>query len=100
TAGEAIVRPWLDAVTEVKKGEGDSVVAGARVVSGRLRLMTTWASGERAWARLSAARAPRLDVAAPIARLTRRVLERGTPVAAAVVGAAAFASDGTAAGFL
>ncbi|MEO8876237.1 MAG: hypothetical protein ABI461_11665, partial [Polyangiaceae bacterium] len=41
-AGEASVLPWLGAHVEATKKEGDAIVAGAKLVSGRLRLMTTW----------------------------------------------------------
>jgi cation transport ATPase len=95
TAGEARVVPWLDADVEVMKREGDPVVAGARVVSSRLRMMTTWSGRERAWVKLLATPALRVDVAAPTARALRLTVERGSPVAALLVGIAAFSANAT-----
>jgi len=95
TAGEARVVPWLDARGDVVKRDGDPVVAGARVVSSRLRLRTTWSGRERAWVRLIATPEARVDVAAPTPRTLRLVVQRGAPVAAGVVAIAAFAANGT-----
>src|SRR4030095_10342483 len=43
TAGEGSLLPWLDAKTSRRVGEGDVLVAGARVVEGRLRAIVGWA---------------------------------------------------------
>ena len=43
--GSAVVVPWHAAPIEMAKGEGDAIVAGARVVSGRVRVVTAWAGG-------------------------------------------------------
>jgi len=95
TAGEARVVPWLDAPVEVMRGEGDPVVAGARVVSNRLRMTTTWSGRERAWVKLLSTPSSRIDVAAPSASALRHAIERGSPVAAGLVGVAAFAANAT-----
>lgn len=92
-AGEATVIPWLDAAIELTKREGDAVVAGAKVVSGRLRLTTTRAAQDRAWIRLSLSPTQRMDVAAPLARFTRVLIERGTPAAALLAGLVAYATN-------
>ncbi len=94
-AGEALVLPWLDARGEVPKREGDAVVAGARVLSGSLRMTTTWSGRERAWLKLMGSAGTRVDVVAPTPLLVRRVAERGAPVAAVLVGVAAFAANAT-----
>jgi P-type Cu+ transporter len=94
-AGEARVVPWLDAHTEVVKREGDPVVAGARVVSSRLRVTTTWSGRERAWAKLLSASGSRIDVGSPTPRLLRVTVERGAPVAGALLGLAAFGANST-----
>ncbi len=94
--GEALVVPWHGATMEMQKGEGDSIVAGARVLSGRLRIVTTWAGSERAWARTTSSHLVRADVSAPIVRLTRVLFERAAPAAALVAGLAAMASGGAA----
>ncbi|HVJ91237.1 MAG TPA: hypothetical protein VM580_15645, partial [Labilithrix sp.] len=52
-AGEAEVCPWLDSPALVRKKEGDAVVAGALVVSGKLRISATFSGAERAWLRLT-----------------------------------------------
>jgi Cu+-exporting ATPase len=95
-AGEARVAPWLDARTIVVKREGDPIVAGARIVTNRLRLTTTWSGRERAWVRLLSVPSARIDVAAPTARALRYGVERGAPIAAGLVGVAAFAGNATA----
>jgi P-type Cu+ transporter len=94
-AGEAVVVPWLDARVECTKREGDALVAGARVVSGKLRVTTTWAGFERGWSKLTTSPA-RADVAAPIARSSRAAIERGAVAAAALAAVATFASNATA----
>src|SRR5580692_9882991 len=94
-AGEASVAPWLDARTIVVKREGDPIVAGARIVTNRLRLTTTWSGRERAWIRLLSVPSARIDVAAPTARALRYGVERGAPVAAGLVGVAAFTGNAT-----
>jgi cation transport ATPase len=95
TAGEARVTPWLDAQVEVVKREGDPIVAGARVLNSRLRLITTWSGRERAWVKLLAASSGRLDVGSPTPRLLRLAVERGAPVAALLLGLAAFGANST-----
>lgn len=95
TAGEARVLPWLGASVEVVKRDGDPLVAGARVVSSRLRMTTTWSGRERAWVKLLSVPAARIDVAAPTARVLRHTVERGVPVAALLVGVAMMATSAT-----
>jgi Cu+-exporting ATPase len=85
-AGEATVVPWLFAPGEAPKKEGDAIVAGTKIVSGSLRLITTWAAHERAWAKLSLLPSQRIDVAAPAARSARLALERVAPIAALLAG--------------
>jgi cation transport ATPase len=91
-AGDARVQPWLDARNVVVKREGDPVVAGARVLSSRLRLTTTWSGRERAWTKLLSLPS-RIDVTAPTALGCRRLVERGAPIAAALAGVASFSSN-------
>jgi Cu+-exporting ATPase len=98
-AGEAVVVPWDGAPIEVTKGEGDAIVAGALVVSGRARIVTAWAGVDRAWARATSSRAARPDVSAPTVRLARGIALRGIPAAAIVAGGAAYAS-GVASGWI
>jgi cation transport ATPase len=95
-AGEARVVPWLDGRAEVVRREGDPIVAGARVVSSRLRLTTTWSGHERAWMRLLSVPSARIDVASPTTRALRLTIERGAPIAAGLLGVAAFAANATA----
>jgi cation transport ATPase len=93
-AGEAEVAPWLDSPVLASKSEGDAVVAGAVVVSGRIRVRTTFSGPERAWLRLLLAPASRIDVAAPLVALVRRSIERGAPVSALLVAGAVYADNG------
>lgn len=89
-AGTASVLPWLGARVEVKKSSGDAIVAGATLITGRLRLVTTWAGNDRAWARLAESSAHRLEVASPTARLVRTIVERGAPLVSCLVGVVAY----------
>jgi cation transport ATPase len=75
--------------------EGDPVVAGARVVSNRLRIITAWSGVERAWLKLLSTRQGRVDVAAPTPRVLRLTFERSAPIAAALCGMSAYASNAT-----
>ncbi|MGH7284883.1 MAG: HAD-IC family P-type ATPase, partial [Polyangiaceae bacterium] len=95
-AGEASVLPWLGAHIEATKKEGDAIVAGAKLVSGRLRLVTTWSGNDRAWVRLSATQSRRLEVASPMARLSRTIVERGAPLAAFAVAGVVYANGASA----
>lgn len=87
-AGDADVAPWLESPALLRKGEGDAVVAGAVVVSGRLRINTTFAGADRAWLR-------RIDLTAPLVQFARRAVERGAPIAAGIVAAAVYADNGS-----
>ncbi len=93
-AGEAEVAPWLDSPVVLSKREGDAVVAGASIASGRLRITTTFAGPDRAWLKLGQTSATRIDVAAPLVSLARRTVERGSPIAALLVGGATYANNG------
>lgn len=93
TAGKAEVVPFVDSPAVISKREGDAVVAGASVVSGRLRVRATFTAGERAWVRLTSS-AARVEVAAPLVVVGRRMVERGVPVAALVVAGATYANNG------
>jgi cation transport ATPase len=96
SAGEAMIVPWLDASVENVRREGDSVVAGARVVSNRLRITTSWSGGERAWLRLISANRERVDVASWTPRIFRLISERGASVSAVLCGLSALASNASA----
>ena len=87
TAGEAIVTPWVDATIEMPKKEGIPLVAGARVVSGSLRAVTTWSGSERAWLKLADSPSLRPDVVGPLVRWVRLGIERGAIPAAGGVAA-------------
>ncbi len=111
TSGEAQVAPWLDSPSLLEKTEGDAVVAGAVVMTGRLRVNATFSGAERAWLRLAptspsapdsgepseASERPRyaVDVAAPLVALFRRIVERGAPAAALVVAGVVYADNGS-----
>jgi len=97
--GDAVVVPWDGASIELTKREGDALVAGARVVSGRARVVTAWAGADRAWARATSSRAARSDVSAPTSRLARGLATRGIPVAA-ILAAGAASAGGVASGWL
>lgn len=93
-AGEARVLPFPQATTPVRRGAGDPVLAGARIVSGSLRLLATRVGDERALARLSRIGTPLDRAPSPLARLTQSAGDLG-PIATCVLafGAALMASD-------
>src|SRR5579883_1704661 len=92
TAGEARVVPWPGAPMQVVRREGDSILAGARLVTSRLRMTTTWSGRDRAWVKLLSP-AGRIDVASPTPRTLRHVVERGAPLAGIALGAAALGAN-------
>jgi cation transport ATPase len=93
SAGTAEIAPWLDSPVVTEKREGDAVVAGAALVSGRLRVTATFAGSDRVWLRLTQPRAASIEVAAPLVSVARRWIERGSPIAGALVGGAAYANN-------
>lgn len=93
SAGEATVLPWLDASASVRKSPGGALVAGARLLSGRVRATVAWTGLDRAWLRASQDPARSPHVVAPIVQGARRVVEHGALAAAGLAGLAAFAND-------
>ncbi|MEI7892700.1 MAG: HAD family hydrolase [Myxococcales bacterium] len=91
--GEATVTPWFEAPVDVIKRKGDLLVAGGRVIAGRLRLSVTWSGVDRTWFRAVTAPEARIDVGAPTARGVRLAVERGTPVVAVLAAVAAYANN-------
>lgn len=90
TEGEVDVLPWLGAVTPARRREGDSIVAGARVLRGRLRGTATWTGLDRAFSRVLLDPRRRVDALAAVTRASRSLAERWAPVAAVAAAAAAF----------
>lgn len=86
TGGDVDVLPWLGAVSTSRRRKGDSIVAGAHVVRGRLRGTATWTALDRAYARVLLDPRRRVDALAPVARSARALSERWAPIAA--IGAA------------
>ena len=95
-AGTARVLPWLGATVSTTRGEGDSVVAGATVMEGRLRAVIGWAGHDRAWMRLTSDPRRRADLLAGFARAGRLLAARGAPLAAGLGALTAFAATGRA----
>jgi cation transport ATPase len=89
TAGEAVVIPWIGTTDPVRRREGDAIVAGARVISGRLRVRASYVALDRSWARLALDPRRRADVHARVAQLSRTIAERGGLVAMLLAGFAA-----------
>jgi Cu+-exporting ATPase len=92
-AGNATVRPWPSATASATRDEGDPIVAGARVLEGRLRAIAGWAGSDRAFLRLTHDIRRRADLHAPVARLGRNIALRGSIVVAVVAALAAFSGD-------
>lgn len=73
-AGEAEVRPWPAAATTQRRGVGEPVLAGARVLGGSIRVLATRAGDEVAWARLARLMNDSVDGPRTV-RLARRLAE-------------------------
>ncbi|MEO8900126.1 MAG: HAD family hydrolase [Polyangiaceae bacterium] len=93
TAGSAELLPWRGATAPATRREGDAVVAGARVESGRLRAVVGWAGLDRAFMRLTNDPRRRADVHAPMARAGRLTAERIAPFIAGFAALAAYAGN-------
>ncbi|MCU0685178.1 MAG: HAD family hydrolase [Polyangiaceae bacterium] len=92
TKGSALVLPWLGATAAVRRGEGSALVAGARVLEGSVRGVTTWTGDDRAWARALLDPARRADVHASVARLSRAIAAEGALAAGLLAALATFAN--------
>jgi Cu+-exporting ATPase len=84
TGGEVEVLPWIGAATATRRRDGEAVVAGARVVKGRLRGTCTWGGNDRAFARVLLDPRRRADALAPIAHASRALVERWAVAAAGI----------------
>jgi Cu+-exporting ATPase len=87
TGGDVEVHPWLGATTAARRRDGDSVVAGARVVRGKLRGVCTWSGHDRAFARTLLDPRRRADAMAHVSQASRALAERWA-IVAAIIGAA------------
>jgi P-type Cu+ transporter len=91
-AGDASVLPWFGAVEPVRRSAGDTLVAGARITAGKLRARATCSGHDRAWARLVLDPTRRADAFAKVARVGRRIAERGAVIGLLLGALAAFAN--------
>lgn len=82
-AGSGLVLPWHGATARVERREGDVLVAGARLLEGRLRAVVNWAGHDRAWARLALDPRRRADLHTALARSGRLFAERVAPFGSA-----------------
>jgi Cu+-exporting ATPase len=90
SAGDATVLRWSGARSATHKQPGDAMVAGARIISGRLRATVTWTGMDRAWLRSTADPARSAHVRSAIARNARLTVERWALASGALAGLAAF----------
>ncbi|HWA75834.1 MAG TPA: HAD family hydrolase [Polyangiaceae bacterium] len=93
SAGNATVEPWRGANGREERREGDVVVAGARVIEGRLRAVVSWAGPDRAWVRLSSDPHRRADLYSSLGRAGRLFAERLSPFLTGAAALAAFAGN-------
>jgi Cu+-exporting ATPase len=94
-AGEAVVSPWIDAETDVTKREGSPIVAGARVISGSLRVTATWTGADRAFAKLLGPSSSRAMASSPLVQVAARLDAQVVAPVGLLVGGVAFASGAT-----
>ena len=93
TAGSASVLPWRGAKSAVTREEGDCLVAGARLVDGRIRAVVAWAGVDRAWIRITGDARRRADLYAGVARLGRQAAERWAPLSAGLAALTSYAGN-------
>jgi Cu+-exporting ATPase len=91
--GRAQVEPWFESPLRVARQEGDTLLAGARVVDGALRSVVRWAGMDRAWARLTLDPDRRADRHTGPARLAVRLSTSGALLLAVLGALLAFSSE-------
>lgn len=84
TGGDVEVLPWLGATTPARRRDGDAVIAGAKVVRGKLRGVCTWSGHDRAFARTLLDPRRRADALAQVSQASRALAERWAVVAAVI----------------
>lgn len=84
-AGEARVVTWLDSERVETHGEGDPILAGAKVLEGALRVVTGRTGSDRAWLRLTTDRRRRADLHSSLARAGHLAGQRGSWAVAVLV---------------
>ncbi|MDF3067605.1 MAG: Lead, cadmium, zinc and mercury transporting ATPase, partial [Polyangiaceae bacterium] len=100
TAGTGLVLPWFGAKTQVERREGDSLVAGATLLEGKLRAIVGWAGHDRAFVRLAHDPRRRADLHGKLARLGRNLAEKAAPFVAGFAALLAFAGNGSSPGVM
>ena len=79
-AGQAVIVPWYQSPEQVNVSEGTSVVAGSRVIEGRLRIVISWSGIDRAWLRLTVDPRRRADLQGTWAKTGRLIALRLAPI--------------------
>jgi P-type Cu+ transporter len=79
-AGQAVIDPWHQSTEQCSVSEGASVVAGAMVVEGRLRVVISWSGLDRAWLRLAVDPRRRADLHGTWAKSGKTIALRLAPV--------------------
>ncbi len=91
-AGQAQIMPWYQSIEQVTVAEGTSVVAGAKVIEGRLRLIVSWSGYDRAWLRLTVDPRRRADLHGVWAKTGRLIALRLAPVVAGLTALTVYAA--------
>jgi P-type E1-E2 ATPase len=92
TAGTGVVHPWFGAKVSRPAQEGDTLLAGATVMEGRLRAVVGWADVDRAFIRLTHDERRRADLFSALARFGKTFTERAAPFISGFAALAAFAA--------
>ncbi len=93
--GEVVVLPHPFARTAVRRREGDSLVAGARIESGRALVVATFGARERAYERALVNPLVRAELSAPVVLFSRLLFGRALFGVGILAAAAVFASNGS-----
>jgi len=90
TGGDVEILPWIGATTPVRRRTGESVIAGAQIIHGRLRGVCTFAGNDRSFARVLIDPRRRADALAPMAQASRALVERWAIAASLIAAVSAF----------
>ncbi len=90
--GEVAVAPWPEAMETARRREGDPMVAGAQVITGRARVRVSHVGYDRVWARMMLDPRRRPDVRGRYARAGRSIATIGGAAVTLLSGLAAYAN--------
>lgn len=92
-AGSGEASPWLGSEHVREVTTGDTLYAGAKLVSGQVRAVVRWTGNDRHWLRLTNDPQRKADVHAPSVRFSDRVYSRLVPALVLMVAAVGWSQN-------